>query len=40
MLQAYNITTGNIWLIVVLFTGIAPWLGGRIYKVLIKHNET
>jgi hypothetical protein len=32
MLQAYNITTGNLWLIVVLFTGIIPYLVGCLKK--------
>ncbi len=26
LLYAYNITTGNLWLLVVLFIGIAPYL--------------
>jgi hypothetical protein len=30
VLKAYDITTGNIWLIVVVFTGIAPWLIAKI----------
>jgi hypothetical protein len=30
LLQAYDITTGNIWLIVVIFTGIVPWLIAKI----------
>lgn len=30
LLAAYDITTGNLWSLVVLFTGIAPWLGAKI----------
>ncbi|MCL2327694.1 MAG: hypothetical protein FWC39_04180 [Bacteroidetes bacterium] len=26
LIQAYDITTGNIWLLVVLFIGVVPWL--------------
>jgi len=26
MIEAYDITTGNLWLLVVLFVGIVPWL--------------
>jgi hypothetical protein len=32
MLQAYNITTGNLWLVVVLFTAIVPYLVGALRK--------
>lgn len=32
MLSAYDITTGNHWLFVVLFTGIAPWLSAKIRR--------
>jgi hypothetical protein len=32
MLQAYNITTGNLWLVVVLFTAIVPYLVGCLRK--------
>ncbi len=28
--RAYNPLTGNWWLLVVLVTGIAPWLGAKI----------
>lgn len=30
MLNAYDVTTGNMWLIVVLFVGIAPFLATKI----------
>ncbi|MEN3930382.1 hypothetical protein WJT86_04805 [Microvirga sp. W0021] len=30
MLQAYNPRTGNLWLLVVVFVGVAPWLAGKI----------
>ncbi len=30
MLTAYDVTTGNLWSLVVLFTAIAPWLGAKI----------
>jgi hypothetical protein len=35
MLQAYNITTGNLWLIVVLFTCIVPYLVGHLKGMII-----
>ena len=31
-LQAYDVTTGNLWLLVVLFTGVTPWLVAKIKK--------
>jgi hypothetical protein len=34
LIKAYDITTGNLWLLVVLFTGIAPWLTAKIRKIL------
>ncbi|MDR0311147.1 MAG: hypothetical protein LBJ21_06140 [Acidobacteriota bacterium] len=34
LLKAYDITTGNIWLIVVVFIGIAPWLIARIKRIV------
>lgn len=30
LLRAYDVTTGNIWLLVILFIGIAPWLVAKI----------
>jgi hypothetical protein len=30
LLRAYDITKGNLWLIIVIFTGIVPWLIARI----------
>lgn len=34
LLKAYDITTGNLWLLVVLFTGIAPWLAAKTRKLI------
>ncbi|MBK5723055.1 hypothetical protein JGH11_19490 [Dysgonomonas sp. Marseille-P4677] len=34
MLAAYDITTGNLWLLVVIFTGFAPWLSAKIRKII------
>ncbi len=34
LLRAYDITTGNLWLMVVLFTGIAPWLAAKSRKII------
>jgi hypothetical protein len=34
LLQAYDITAGNFWLIVVLFIGIAPWLVVKIKQII------
>jgi hypothetical protein len=34
MLKAYDITTGNLWLLVVLFTGIIPWLVAKIKRII------
>jgi len=33
LLKAYDITTGNLWLIVVIFMGIAPWLVAKIKRI-------
>ncbi len=33
LVKAYDITTGNIWLLVVLFTGVAPWLTAKMRKL-------
>jgi hypothetical protein len=33
LLKAYDITTGNLWLMVVLFIGIAPWLVTKIKRI-------
>ena len=30
LLAAYDVTTGNLWALVVLFTAIAPWLGAKL----------
>lgn len=34
MLSAYDITTGNLWLLVVIFTGFSPWLSAKIRKII------
>jgi len=34
LLKAYDITSGNLWLIVVLFTGIAPYLSAKMKKLI------
>jgi hypothetical protein len=34
LLKAYDITTGNLWLIVVVFIGIAPWLVAKIKRIV------
>ena len=34
LIKAYDITTGNLWLLVVLFVGIAPWLIARIKRII------
>jgi hypothetical protein len=34
VLKAYDITTGNLWLFIVVFIGIAPWLIARIKRII------
>ena len=34
LIKAYDITTGNLWLLVILFTGIAPWLTAKTRKLI------
>ena len=34
LLRAYDITTGNLWLIIVIFIGIAPWLIAKIKRII------
>lgn len=34
MLAAYDITTGNLWLLVVIFSVFAPWLSAKIRKII------
>ena len=34
LIKAYDITTGNLWLLCVLFTGIAPWLTAKTRKLI------
>jgi hypothetical protein len=33
LLKAYDITTGNLWLLVVVFAGVAPWLVAKKRKL-------
>jgi hypothetical protein len=34
LVKAYDISTGNLWLLVVLFTGTAPWLTAKTRKLI------
>ena len=34
LIRAYDITTGNLWLLVVLFTAVSPLLSARITRIL------
>ena len=34
LLKAYDITTGNLWLLIVLFIGIAPYLTAKIKQLI------
>ncbi|MCL2290761.1 MAG: hypothetical protein FWC34_08695 [Bacteroidetes bacterium] len=34
LLRSYDVTTGNLWLLVVLFIGITPWLVVKVRKIL------
>jgi hypothetical protein len=34
VIKAYDVTTGNLWSLVVIFTGIAPWLVAKIRKLI------
>ena len=38
LIKAYDVTTGNFWLLVVLFTGIAPWLVAKKRKLIWKNH--
>jgi hypothetical protein len=35
LIKAYDFTTGNLWLLVVLFIGTAPWLIAKMRKLII-----
>lgn len=35
LVKAYDFTTGNLWLFVTLFTGIAPWLTGKLSHLFV-----
>ena len=34
IIQAYNVTTGNLWLFVVIFIGVAPILIAKIRRII------
>lgn len=34
MIKAYDITTGNLWLLVVLTTGASPWIAAKARKII------
>ena len=34
LIKAYDMTTGNLWSLVVLFVGIAPWLTAKTRKLI------
>ncbi|ULQ61019.1 hypothetical protein K7I13_07140 [Brucepastera parasyntrophica] len=34
IISAYNITTGNLWLMVVIFIGFAPWIAAKIKRII------
>lgn len=34
MIKAYDVTTGNLWTVIVLFVGIAPWLTAKIKRII------
>ena len=34
LLKAYNVTTGNLWLLVILYIGISPWLVAKIKRII------
>lgn len=34
MMKVYDITTGNLWLIIVLFIGLVPWLVAKLKKII------
>jgi len=34
LIRAYDVTTGNLWLLVILFTGIVPWVTAKARKLI------
>ncbi|MBK5722864.1 hypothetical protein JGH11_18495 [Dysgonomonas sp. Marseille-P4677] len=34
LIKAYDITTGNLWLLIVLFTGMVSWLTAKLRKLI------
>jgi len=34
LLKAYDITTGNLWLLAVILTGIMPWSAAKIRRII------
>jgi hypothetical protein len=39
LIKAYDIRTGNLWSLVVLFTGIAPYLTARIRQTIVEPQK-
>ena len=33
LMDAYNITTGNLWVIVLAFTGLSPWITAKLRHI-------
>ena len=40
VLSAYNIMAGNLWLLVVLFIGIAPWTAAKLRKRMYDSKQS
>ena len=34
LLSAYDPRTGNLWLLIIIFVSISPWLGAKIRKII------
>lgn len=34
IIRAYDVTSGNLWLVIVLFTAFAPWLVAKIKHII------
>ena len=34
LMKAYDITSGDLWLLIVIFVGIAPWLTAKIKRII------
>lgn len=37
MLQTFDVTTGNLWSFIVVFTGFAPCLGGKLNHTIYNN---